>query len=290
MTEPRSGARTWLITGCSSGLGRVLAEAVADRGDNVVATARDPAGLAALQERFPGRVRTATLDVSEPATAVAAVELARRDFGGLDVLVNNAGYGLIGGVEETEPHEYRPMFEVNVFGLIETTRAALPALRERAGARSGERPGGRIVNLSSGAGIAGSAGSGYYCASKFAVEGFSEALAEEVAPFGIRVLIVEPGPFRTDFLGRSITEAARNMPEYAATAGRRRAYRERNDGQQAGDPAKAVAVMLQAIDAEEPPLHLPIGPIALGTADRKLAAFRGDIERWRQVAAATDFI
>ncbi len=230
MDESQSGGRTWLITGCSSGLGRVLAEAVAGRGDHVVATARDPSALSALQGRFPDRVRTAVLDVSRPETAAAAVELARRTFGGLDVLVNNAGYGLIGGVEETEPHEYRPMFEVNLFGLIETTRAALPALRERAGGeragdRSERRPGGRIVNLSSGAGIAGSAGSGFYCATKFAVEGFSEALAEEVAPFGIRVVIVEPGPFRTDFLGRSIIEASRNMPEYAGTSGKRRSYR-----------------------------------------------------------------
>lgn len=273
--------KTWLITGCSSGLGRQLAEAVAARGDRLVATARSADSLQPLCERYPETVRSIPLDVTRAGDAARAVELAERAFGGLDILVNNAGFGFIGAIEEGEPGEYRPMFEVNVFGLIETTRAALPALRKRAGAR--------IVNLSSGAGIAGSAGFGFYNASKFAVEGLSEALADELRPLGVKVIIVEPGPFRTEFLGRSMITAAREIPAYAETVRARRHYRQTNNGRQAGDPAKAVAVMLQAVDAEHPPLHLPIGPRAHAIAERKLDSFRADMTAWRDFSIATDF-
>jgi NAD(P)-dependent dehydrogenase (short-subunit alcohol dehydrogenase family) len=246
-----------------------------------VATARNPETLRELAEHFPDTVRVSALDVTRPETAQVAVALAVEVFGGLDVLVNNAGYGLFGAIEEAVPDEYRSMFEVNVFGLIEVTRAALPVLRQR--------PGGRIVNLSSTAGIAGAAGSGYYGATKFAVEGLSEALDQEVRPLGLRVIIVEPGPFRTAFLGRSIAMAKRRISDYDQTAGQRRAYRDTHDGKQAGDPTRAVQVMLRAVDSEEPPLHLPLGPVAYGIADRKLAAFREDIFTWRQAAVATDF-
>ena len=273
--------KTWLITGCSSGLGQQLARAAAARGDQVVATARDPETLEHLAQAHPHNVRTCTLDVTRPGDAQAAVALAMQAFGGLDVLVNNAGYGLCGAIEEGVAEEYRPMFDVNVFGLIEVTRAALPALRQR--------PGGRIVNMSSAAGLSGGAGSGYYAATKFAVEGLSESLDQEVRPFGLRVILAEPGPFRTAFLGRSIALAKRRMSEYDQTAGQRRAYRESNDGRQAGDPAKAVEVILRAVDSDAPPLHLPIGPVAYQVADKKLAAMRKDMEAWRPVAIATDF-
>lgn len=273
--------KTWLITGCSSGLGRELAEAVAARGDRLVATARSTESLQTLSERYPETVRSISLDVTRAGDAARAVALAESTFGGLDVLVNNAGFGFIGAIEEGEPDEYRPLFEVNVFGLIETTRAALPALRRQ--------PGARIVNLSSGAGIAGSAGFGFYNATKFAVEGLSEALAGELRPLGVTVIIAEPGPFRTAFLGRSMMAAAREIPAYAGTTQARRHYRETNDGRQAGDPAKAVAVMLQAVDAESPPLHLPIGPRAHAIAEQKLGAFRADIAAWRELSIATDF-
>jgi NAD(P)-dependent dehydrogenase (short-subunit alcohol dehydrogenase family) len=246
-----------------------------------VATARSAAALQDLRDRYPQTVQAVSLDVTRPGDAARAVALAESAFGGLDVLVNNAGFGFIGAIEEGEPEEYRPVFETNVFGLIETTRAALPALRQRKGAR--------IVNLSSGAGIAGSAGSGFYNATKFAVEGLSEALADELAPFGVQVIIIEPGPFRTEFLGRSIGSAARQIDAYALTTDARRRYREGNDGRQAGDPAKAVAVILQAVDADDPPLHLPLGPAAHRTAERKLEAFRADIAAWREVSIATDF-
>ena len=277
--------KTWLITGCSTGFGKVLAEAVAARGDRLVATARDAAALGDLASRFPDTVRAAKLDVTKAGDAAAAVEVARTAFGGLDILVNNAGFGFIGAVEEATPDEYRPMFETNVFGLIETTRAALPALRAR-GAATGAS---RVVNFSSGAGIAGGAGSGLYCATKFAVEGVSEALAQEVAPLGIGVIIVEPGPFRTEFLGRSIATAAHEIEAYRDTAGKRRHYRETNDGQQAGDPDKAVAVILKAVDAAEPPLHLPLGKLVYDTARRKFEAFRKDMDEWEAEALATGF-
>ncbi|MBX4870120.1 SDR family NAD(P)-dependent oxidoreductase [Rhizobium bangladeshense] len=270
--------KTWLITGCSSGFGQRLAIAAAQRGDQVIATARNVKTIEEMSEPFGGRMIILPLDVTDAAAAKAAVAKAVETFGGFDVLVNNAGYGLFGSIEEGTPEEYRPMFEVNVFGLIETTRAALPVLR---------RSGGTIVNMSSGAGIAGSGGAGYYNAAKFAVEGISEALAGELKPFGVRVLIVEPGPFRTEFLGRSITMAANEMPEYAASS--RRHYRETNNGNQAGDPDKAIAVILQAVDADDAPLHLPLGPIAHSIAERKLASFRSDIDAWRDITIATDF-
>lgn len=273
--------RTWLITGCSTGFGSALAEAVLARGDAVVATARDPAKLASLAGDHPGRVCTCVLDVTRDGDAVAAVALAEKAFGGLDVLVNNAGRGLLDAVEEVTPDEYRSMFETNVFGLIETTRAALPALR-----RSRR---GRIVNFSSLGGIAGRAGSGLYHSTKFAVEGLSEALAQEVAPFGIAVIILEPGPFRTDFLGRSLSVARAEMPEYAGTAGKVRLAQKRNDGKQAGDPAKAVAVILKAVDADDPPLHLPLGEAAYAGARAKFTAFEKTMGDWEVDARATDF-
>lgn len=273
--------KTWLITGCSSGLGQHLAVAAAARGDNVVATARDPAILQPLTRQFPDNLKAVRLDVTDASAAAAAIAFAQEAFGGLDVLVNNAGVGFIGAVEEAEPSEYRPVFEVNVFGLIEMTRLALPALRARGA--------GRIVNLSSGAGLSGGPGSGYYSASKFAVEGFSESLAREVEPLGLRVIIVEPGPFRTDFLGRSIALAKQVIGAYADTAGRRRAYRDSNDGRQAGDPRKAAAVILQAVEAANPPLHLPLGPVAYDIAEHKLSSLRADMDAWRAIARHTDF-
>ena len=273
--------KTWLITGCTGGFGKTLAAAVLARGDRLVATARKAEALGDLLNRYPDAVRTAALDVTQEGSAAAAVALAEETFGGLDILVNNAGFGFMGAIEEATPEEYRPMFETNVFGLIETTRAALPALRNRTG--------GRVVNFSSGAGIAGAAGYGYYNATKFAVEGLSEALAQELAPLGLAVIIVEPGPFRTDFLGRSIATAKNEIGAYAETSGKLRQYRDSNNGRQAGDPEKAAAVILRAVDAATPPLHLPLGPIAHSIAEKKLAAFRADLDAWRDIAIATDF-
>lgn len=274
-------AKTWLITGCSTGFGRVLAEAALDRGDKVVVTARNPDTVADFVERYPDNARSIALDVTKPGDAAAAVALAEKEFGGLDILVNNAGYGLVGAIEEVDPQEYRPMFETNLFGLIETTRAALPALR-----RTG---GGRIVNISSVGGLTARAGFGLYSSTKFAVEGLSEALADEVTPFGISVIIVEPGAFRTDFLGRSLAAAKKQLGEYEATAGRARAYRDSDNGIQAGDPARGIAVLLKAIDAAQPPLRLPLGTDAYGRIRTKLDQFGKEMAAWEAEATATGF-
>ena len=273
--------KTWMITGCSSGFGKVLAEAVLARGDQLVATARKAEALGCLIARYPETAKASAVDVTREGSAAAAVALAEEAFGGLDILVNNAGFGFMGAIEEATPEEYRPMFETNVFGLIETTRAALPALRRRKSAR--------VVNFSSGAGIAGAAGYGYYNATKFAVEGLSEALAQELAPLGLAVIIVEPGPFRTEFLGRSIATAKVEIDAYAEMSGKLRHYRDTNNGRQAGDPEKAASVILKAVDAAAPPLHLPLGPIAYSITEKKLAAFRADLDAWRDTAVATDF-
>ena len=273
--------KTWLITGCSSGLGRELAEATLARGDKLVATARNPRSLDGLLARYPDTVRIAALDVTQPGAAAAAVAVAEDAFGRLDVLVNNAGFAFLGAVEEGTPEEYRPMFETNVFGLVETTRAALPALR-----RTG---GGRIVNISSIAGFVAWAGSGLYAATKFAVEGISEALAQEVAPFGIGVIIVEPGAFRTDLLAGALGMAKMELPAYAETSGKVRVYAGSGHGKQAGDPKKAIAVILKAVDSDRPPLHLPLGKQAYGQARAKLAAFAQVMDEWEPVAAATEF-
>lgn len=275
-----SQPKTWLITGCSTGFGATLAEAALARGDNVMLTARDPAKLADLASRYPDRARTAALDVTKPASIAAAIADAESAFGQIDVFVNNAGYGVIGAVEEVSPAEYRQMFETNVFGLIEATRAALPALR---------RSQGTIVNLSSGAGIFTRAGFGLYSATKFGVEAISEALAQEVKPFGVRVLIVEPGAFRTDFLGRSMTIAEERLAIYDETAAGMRAYSESMSGRQPGDPAKGVAVILAAVDDANAPLRLPLGPDAHRNIQAKLASVASDLGAWAERTTATDF-
>lgn len=271
--------RTWFITGCSSGFGRILARMALEQGDNVVATARDPGGLAELGTDFPDRLLALPLDVTRPDAAAGAMGQARARFGGVDILVNNAGFGFVGAIEEAEPAEYRPVFETNLFGLIETTRAALPLLR-----RSGR---GRIVNLSSVGGITGRQGFGYYNASKFAVEGLSEALSEELAPFGIRVIIVEPGAFRTEFLGRSIKAAKQRLPEYEATSGATRDFSAANHGVQLGDPVKGMAVLMEAILAEDPPLRLPLGRDAIARIEAKVARLSHELDDWRGRAMAT---
>lgn len=274
-----NSGKVWLITGCSSGFGRILAELALARGDRVIATARKVEQLADLTTDRPGDVLTLALDVTDRASIDAAMAQAEAAFGRVDVLVNNAGFGLVGAVEELEPGEYRPMFETNLFGLIEVTRAALPLMR---------RPGGgRIVNFSSVGGFTGRQGFGLYNASKFAVEGLSEALAQEVAPFGIKVIIVEPGAFRTAFLGRSIAMGATRLAGYEATSGATRDFSEANNGAQLGDPHKGMAVLMQAILAGEPPLRLPLGRDALARIDGKLAAVSADLAAWRELAGQT---
>ena len=273
--------RTWFITGASTGFGRVLAEEVLKAGGKVVATARNRDKVADLEAKYPQKAKALALDVTNAGQVDSAVTQAFAQFGQVDVLVNNAGYGVAGAIEEVSEAESMPMFETNVFGLLRVTRAFLPHFRKQ---RSGH-----ILNLSSIGGVVASSGMGYYNATKFAVEGLSEALAGEVAPLGIRVTIIEPGPFRTDFLGRSGAVAKTRIADYDATAGNMRKYFAENDGKQKGDPVRAVHAMMQVVDSPNPPLRLLLGASALERLRSKLANWEKEIAAWEQVTLAADF-
>jgi NAD(P)-dependent dehydrogenase (short-subunit alcohol dehydrogenase family) len=272
---------TWLITGCSTGLGRALAEAVIAAGHNAVVTARDVAKVADLAEATPERVLPVALDVTKPEQVVSAVRRAHERFGGVDVLVNNAGYGYRGAIEEGDDADVRTLFETDFFGTVAMIKAVLPNMRAR---RSGA-----IVNLSSIAAQLTPVGSGYYSAAKAAVEGISGALHGELAPLGISVTVVEPGAFRTDFAGRSLAQSATVIDDYAATAGQRRKENDTMDGNQAGDPAKAGAAIIAAVESSEPPAFLLLGTDALA-AYRYVAERRAnEIAKWEQLTGGTNF-
>jgi NAD(P)-dependent dehydrogenase (short-subunit alcohol dehydrogenase family) len=276
-----SASRVWFITGCSSGFGLLLAHELLRRGDRVIATARDASKLDDLLTLYPDTARTFMLDVTKPAEIESVARLALTAFGHVDVLVNNAGYGVNGAIEEVAEDEFEPMFQTNIYGLIRTTRAFLPHFRER---RTGH-----IFNLSSIGGLIGGAGWGFYNTTKFAVEGFSEALTGEMKPLGVHVTVIEPGPFRTDFLGRSGKLAANELPEYAQTAGKAREYLRTQAGKQPGDPQKAVEAIIAVADSPEPPLHLILGKIALTRFRDKLALWQREIAAWEPVTIDADF-
>jgi NAD(P)-dependent dehydrogenase (short-subunit alcohol dehydrogenase family) len=272
---------TWLITGCSSGLGRALAEAVIGAGHNAVVTARDVSSVADLSETAPERVLAVALDVTKPAQVAAAVQQAAQRFGGVDVLVNNAGYGYRGAVEEGDDADIRTLFETHFFGAVAMIKAVLPGMRGR---RSGA-----IVNISSiGAQLA-AVGSGYYAAAKAAIEGLSGALRGELAPLGISVTVVEPGAFRTDFAGRSLAESATVIDDYAATAGQRRKEHDTMHGNQPGDPAKAGAAIVAAVESAEPPAFLLLGTDALALYRYVADGRATEIANWKQLTTSTDF-
>jgi NAD(P)-dependent dehydrogenase (short-subunit alcohol dehydrogenase family) len=272
----RTPIRTWLITGASGGFGRALCDAVRKRGNRLVATSRD---IRALARAYPDAL-TLELDVTDAEAARAAVQRAVAELGSIDVVVNNAGYGHFGAVEELTDDELRQQLEVNFFGLLNVTRAALPELRRQ---RSGH-----IVQMSSLNGVVGMVGGGYYVASKFAVEGISESLAEEVAPLGIRVTIVEPGPHRTSFAGRG-ARLAEPIDDYAETVGAAREAFADLDGNQPGDPHRAAEAIVQAVDWPDPPLRLPLGELAVSAIRAKLEAQLHDLERCAAVSASTSF-
>ena len=276
-----TGSRVWFITGSSSGFGLLLAKEALRRGGRVIATARDAAKLDELGKTYPDTARTFSLDVTKPAEIEAVAQKAIAAFGHVDVLVNNAGYGVNGAIEEVSEDEFEPMFQTNIYGLIRTTRAFLPHFRER---RSGH-----IFNLSSIGGLIGGAGWGFYNTTKFAVEGFSEALAAELKPLGIFVTLIEPGPFRTDFLGRSGKLAELEIEEYKDTAGKAREYLKTQSGKQPGDPQKAVEAILAVADSPNPPVHLILGKIALTRFQAKLAQWQSEITEWESVTLGSDF-
>jgi NAD(P)-dependent dehydrogenase (short-subunit alcohol dehydrogenase family) len=273
--------RVWFITGSSTGFGRILAEEVLKKGEIVVATARKIEQVADLEQNYPDRALALPLDVTKQDQVDAAVNKTLERFGRVDVLVNNAGYGLTGAIEEVTDAELMPMYETNVFGLLRVTRAFLPQFRKQ---RSGH-----ILNLSSIGGLTAGPGWGLYQGTKFAIEGLSEALAQEVAPLGIRVTIIEPGPFRTDFLGRSGVEAAKKIDDYDRTAANARRYMVDQNGKQPGDPLKAVQAMIQVVDSPNPPLRLLLGRGALKRVREKIDRWQKELAAWEPVTVGADF-
>jgi NAD(P)-dependent dehydrogenase (short-subunit alcohol dehydrogenase family) len=271
----------WLITGCSTGFGRELTKLVLEKGWRAVVTARDPSKVADIVEGHGDRALVLPLDVTQPAQIDSVVKETNERFGRVDVLVNNAGYGYLAAIEEGEDEAVRAMFETNVFGLVDMTKAVLPIMRAQ---RSG-----LIVNISSIGGITSFAATGYYHGTKYAVEGISESLAIEVKPLGIDVLIVEPGPFRTNWAGPSIKQSATQIDDYAATAGERRKQTAARSGKQAGDPVRAAQAIIDAALFDTPPLRLLLGKPALELARKKLEFMRGDFDRWESMTLGADF-
>lgn len=270
----------WFITGCSTGFGREIALKTLSLGYPTVVTARNPDQVSDIVRQHPDLALALKLDVTKPDEVEAATKAALDRFGRIDVLVNNAGLGYFGSFEESEWDKVRWMFEVNVWGLSIMTRAVLPAMR---GQRSGA-----IVNISSIGGLRGAPSLSFYNGTKFAVEGLSEALQEEVGPLGINVLIVEPSGFRTDWAGRSADEAPETIDDYRETAGARRQAVRRNSGRQPGDPAAAAEAIVQAVEAKEPPRRLLLGNNAVDFAYAKLDAMKKDFDAWAEVSRAAD--
>ena len=271
----------WFITGCSTGLGRALAEAVLRHGHNAVVTARNVAQVQDIVAPFPHSSLATQLDVANFGQMKLAVSAAEKTFGRIDVLVNNAGYGYLAAVEEGEEQKFRDMFETNFFGLSALIRRVLPGMRARGR--------GHIINISSVGGLIGNPSAGYYNASKFAVEGLSEALAKEVEPLGIRVTVVEPGPFRTDWAGRSLKQVSNPIEAYAKTSGARRAQISGYSGRQAGDPARAAQAIIRVVESPTPPLNLVLGKDGLKRVREKLDTLSESLRRWESVTLGADF-
>ena len=271
----------WFITGCSTGFGRELAKLVLARGWRAVVTGRDASKVADIAAGHNDRALILPLDVTRRAQIDEVVAQAKQRFGRIDALVNNAGYGYLAAIEEGEDDAVRAMFETNVFGLVDMTKAVLPIMREQGS--------GLIVNISSIGGITSFAAMGYYHGTKYAVEGISESLAIEVKPLGIDVLIVEPGPFRTNWAGPSIKQSATRINAYASTAGERRKQTEARSGSQAGDPVRGAQAIIDAALSDTPPLRLLLGRTALELARKKLDLLRNDFDTWESTTIAADF-
>lgn len=271
----------WLITGCSTGFGRELAKLVLARGWRAVVTARNPAQVADIAEGHGDRALVLPLDVTRREQIDHVVAQARQHFGRIDALVNNAGYGYLAAIEEGEDKAVRDMFETNVFGLVDMTKAVLPVMRAQGN--------GLVVNVSSIGGLSSFAATGYYHGTKYAVEGISESLAIEVKPLGIGVLIVEPGPFRTNWAGQSIQQSATRIEAYEATAGERRKQTAARSGNQAGDPVRAAQAIIDAALSDKPPLRLVLGKAALDLARKKLEFMRRDFDAWESTTRGADF-
>ena len=281
MNTPLNDSPVWLITGCSSGLGRALAARVLARGHRLIATARQPETLDELVAADPSRCRALALDVADASQVAPVVAQAAAIFSRLDVVVNNAGYGLVGAVEEYDEAQITRNFETNFFGALRVIRAALPILRAQRR--------GHFVNISAAAVIANYAGFSIYGATKWALEGLSESLAAEVRPLGLKVTIVQPGPFRTEFISRSLERASAAIPDYEASSGKFRRFLETMNGRQPGDPAKAADAIIAAVESDNPPLRLVLGKYAIDKTRRKLGSAARELDAGSAAGAATDF-
>jgi NAD(P)-dependent dehydrogenase (short-subunit alcohol dehydrogenase family) len=281
MASDKNSSRVWFITGSSTGFGRVIAEILLQRGERVAVTARNPDQIQDLVAGYKDTGLALALDVTQPPQIAAAVAEAEKFFGRIDVLVNNAGYGYLASVEEGEEAEVRAMFDTNFFGLIAVTQAVLPGMRAR---RTGH-----ILNISSIGGLVANPSTGYYSATKFAVEAISESLAKEVEPLGIWVTAIEPGPFRTDWAGRSLKVAKASIPDYADTAGARSRQINERSGKQPGDPVRAAEAMITIVEADQPPRNLFLGKIAFEMAREKLSYLSKSIDQWQALSVGADF-
>lgn len=274
-------SKVWFITGCSTGIGRELARQTLERGYQTVVTARCPEQVHDIVEGYDQNALVLSLDVTNGVQIAEAVRAAEERFGQIDVIVNNAGVGYFGAIEESDEKELRQMFEINFWGLSSMTRAALPKMRSR---RTGT-----IVNISSIAGLVALPAIGYYSATKFAVEALSESLAQEVSPLGIRVILIEPGPFRTDWAGRSASERSTSITDYAETSGKWHAMLRDGAGKEPGDPVRAATAIIETVEAENPPLRLLLGKPALSWAQDKIGELQKGFDGWAKVTVGADF-
>ena len=273
--------KVWFITGSNSGFGRSLTEAVLAKGDNVVATTRHPEEIQDLVEQYPDTVKAVTLDITKSEEISKAIDTALSTFGQVDVLVNNAGFGTLGAVEEIEDEQVRKQFEVNCFGTLNLTKALLPHFRQKKS--------GHILNVSSVGGFTSFPGTGIYSATKFAIEGYSEALAKEITPLGIKLTLVEPGAFRTEFAGDSLATPENPIDDYEETAHKFVKQQEEMSGEQPGDPDKAAQAMIKVVESDNPPMRLVLGEDALKGVRQKIETFQQELKEWEDVTLSTSF-
>lgn len=278
---PNTNNPVWFITGCSTGFGRELAKLILGRGWNAVITARNADQVKDLADGYEDNALVLPLDVNNKVQVATAVAKAEETFGKIDVLVNNAGYGYFTSIEEGEDEKIRAQFETNFFGLVNMVQAVLPGMRKK---RSGN-----IINFSSIGGLVGFTATGFYHATKFAVEGLSESLSKEVAPLGIKVLLVEPGPFRTDWAGRSTSRTPVQIEDYQEQVGKRMDVSLQGSGKQAGDPARGCEAIIKAVEEGTPHLRLLLGKIAYKLANEKLEIMRNNFTAWQDLSLSADF-
>lgn len=272
---------TWLITGCSTGLGRHLALEVLKSGYSAVVTSRNVKDVHDITAAYPETSLALSLDISDKSQIKEVISQAEARFNTIDVLINNAGYGFRGAVEEASEEEIRKIFDTNFFGTVSMIQAVLPGMRKQKS--------GTIMSVSSIGGRFAAPGSGFYSATKFAIEGMSDALRKELAPLGIRVIVIEPGAFRTDFAGRSLTQSKNVIADYESTAGQRRKEKDTSNGKQMGDPTKAANVLIKIYEGDEVPFRLLLGNDAIDLTSKELDAQYKELEDWKKVSITTDF-